>query len=187
MNRWLWPTLATLVVLSSCDPLPDSRETDNQTDLGDTDANTESDFELARTVQVTLDGVPVEGALVMQGGTAATYRTGPDGSVAIMLDPDVPGDVVVIASHPEARVGNVEPRATGDLSIELIRYNPADNDDYVFRDPGEPDRSPTTNQCGHCHRTITEGWVDSAHRGAASNPRVHDLYAGAAAALDRGA
>ena len=55
-------------------------------------------------VLVTLDGAPVEGALVIQGGTTEHWYTGADGRVSVLLDTAVVGDLMLVASHPEARV-----------------------------------------------------------------------------------
>lgn len=167
----------------ACDPIPQDTAADSETD---TDPIADLAFQIERTVYVTLDGTAAEGVMVMQGGTSTVQRTGGDGRVSLRLTRDVPGEIVIVASHPEARVGRVdaELETSSELTIALERYDPVDNLEYVFRDPGEPERRGTTNQCGHCHVTINDGWSESAHRGAASNPRVHDVYSGTASALD---
>ena len=168
---------------SACDPIPRAAATDTDTDTrGDSDQA----FQVERTVHVTLDGEDAEGVLVMQGGTSAVHHTGADGRVSLRLTRDVPGEIVIVASHPDARVGRIdaELEPSREVAIALERYDPEDNMDYAFRDPGEPERRGTTNQCGHCHVTINDGWAGSAHRGAASNPRVHDVYSGTASSLD---
>ncbi len=136
-------------------------------------------------VRVTLDGAPVEGALVTQPGT--THRWLTDASGIVVADIDTREEVIgVLAAHPEARTtgheywGDID-WAAG-LDIALTRFDTRDNPDYHFQDPGTPERSDTTAYCAHCHVTMVEDWVESAHEQAARNPVVHDLYAGAAAA-----
>lgn len=137
-------------------------------------------------VEVRVDGAPTAGVLVMQGGARPTWRTGPDGKVVLPLDYDVPGQVWIVASHPEARVGAVEVFEGMRLPvvIPLSRFDTGDNPAYRFQDPGEPGRRETTAQCGHCHQTLNDDWYASPHRTSASNAHVHDLYAGAAAIDD---
>jgi len=138
------------------------------------------------TVTVTLDDVPTGDVLLVQGGTARTWRTGPDGVVQVTLDMTIDGDIGIVASHPEARTWaeTIYPSLLQtEVTIAMTRYDPTDNPEYIFQDPGEPDNSPTTAQCGHCHITINEAWYASEHRTAANNPRLHDIYSGRAAAL----
>jgi hypothetical protein len=129
-------------------------------------------------VEVRLDGVP----------TAATVYV-PDDLVARPTDPwgrltvaEAPFGLV-IASHPSARTEGAE--VYGELVvIELETIDPRDNEAYTFQDPGDPDNNGSTAQCAHCHITINESWFQSPHARSASNPVVHDLYAGTASALD---
>lgn len=134
------------------------------------------------TVTVTLDGAPVEGAIVLQGGSQTHYETGADGTVVVSIDNNIMGVVAVIASHPEARIlaTRLIAENVDAATIALTRYDVSDNPDYEFQDPGEPRDRETTAQCSHCHQTIGDAWFGSQHRTAASNPRVHDLFAGAA-------
>ena len=143
------------------------------------------------TVTVTLDGAPVEGAVVTQGGNPARWTTGADGTALVSLDTAVRGAVTIMAAHPEARnsgeelgdnPAEVDERLASPIEIPLLRYDPNDNPDYVFLDPGDPDHRDSTGQCAHCHLSLNDAWYRSAHRSSASNPVVHDLYAGAAAA-----
>lgn len=133
-------------------------------------------------VLVLLDGQPAGGIRVMQGGTQTFVLTAADGTARIHLDRTLPGDPVIIASHPQARTRGFiayvdeQPPAV----IELATFNDADNPAYLFQDPGEPRRRDTTGQCGHCHLTLNDGWFASPHRTAASNPNVQDLYRGTA-------
>ena len=136
-------------------------------------------------VRVTLDGALVEGVPVMQGGSPERWTTGPDGSVDIVVDLGVPGDLYVMAAHEEARVRGttIVPGETDEALIELSRYDPVDNEAYTFRDPGEPGDSHVIEKCAHCHLTIAETWFDSAHRTSAKNPLLLDVYAGTASGL----
>ncbi len=137
-------------------------------------------------VEVRLDGEPVANAVVLQGGTDKHLRTDATGRVTLTLDASVVGDKAVIASHPKARVGMIDwDQAREDPAvIDLIRYDDGDNLDYQFQDPGDPTRRASTAQCGHCHQTINDAWYESPHRSSASNPYVHDLYAGTSHTLN---
>jgi len=158
--------------------------------VADSDADTDTDEDVvdddiqAVTITVTLDGVPVAGARVTQGGTLDTRMTGADGAVLMPLDRNVAGKWTFMASVPDARIGaslDWRPGKTA-LAIELKRYDPLDNPDYVFQDPGEPTRRDNTSECAHCHRTINQAWYDSPHRQAASNPHTLAVYADMVAA-----
>lgn len=134
-------------------------------------------------VTVTLDGAPAANTVVVQGGGNRTWRTDAQGQVVVQVDGQIQGEKVLLASHPEARItGEIIPPQPGLLTIDLIRFDASDNPDYFFSDPGEPTRRGNTGQCGHCHQTINDEWFASPHSQAAKNPRLHDLYAGAAAA-----
>ncbi|MCB9546293.1 MAG: hypothetical protein H6706_10620 [Myxococcales bacterium] len=133
-------------------------------------------------VEVTLDGVPAAGVRVQQGGLDAFTRTDADGRARLVLDRSRPEEPVIIASHPDARIRSmtVYPEDRSPALIELARFSTADNPAYAFQDPGEPRRRESTAQCGHCHLTLNDDWYASPHRRSASNPTVHDLYAGTA-------
>ena len=138
-------------------------------------------------VRVTLDGEPVEGAIVTQPGTRVRQTTGADGSAT--LDIDLRESIIgVVAAHSEARTTGDEfwtdPPWDAGLDIELERFDDSDNPHYIFQDPGTPERSATTDYCSHCHVTFVADWVESAHEQSARNPVVHDLYAGTIAAAD---
>lgn len=155
--------------------------TDAVDDTGD-DTGDDAGLPSEVTVRVTLDGAPVADATVSQGGTYRYALTDASGEAVVPIDFDVVGDLSIVASHPDARTRSSDLVEGGTVvEIALTAFDRTDNPDYRFQDPGEPRRRPTTAQCGHCHQTIQEAWWDSPHRTAASNPRVHDLYAGAAA------
>ena len=171
----------------------DTADTDDgvpDSDAPDTSPDTPPDLpgELPDEIVVTvlLDGAPAADVLVVQGGLRGEeWRTGPDGTVLVQLNHELPGEdveVTVIASYPQARIRGVviEP-GVSTYSIELTTLDRSDNEDYEFPDPGEPTRRPNTNQCAHCHQTINEAWFESPHRASAKNPVVHDLYAGTGA------
>jgi hypothetical protein len=176
-----------LLLLLACAGGPDG-PTEADTDpveSGDSDADTGPTAPYAVTVAVTLDGVPVADAIVKQGGGVGEWRTGADGTVTVTVDPSVAGDQVVVAAHPEARIVGTDVVGPGSVAIALVRYDPTDNPDYVFADPGpESHEGTNTSQCSHCHLTIHHDWYASPHRSAASNPVLHDLYAGTAVAFD---
>jgi len=134
-------------------------------------------------VSVTLDGAPLEGALVSQPGTRGRWTTNADGVVTVSLDLRE-AMLGLSAAHPDARtLGDEiwgEPPWEEGYTIELMSIDPVDNVDYVFQDPGTPDRDFSTDYCAHCHVTFVADLVESAHEQSARNPIVHDLYAGAA-------
>jgi hypothetical protein len=142
----------------------------------------------SRSVTVTLDGAPVAGAVVLQGGAQTQYLTDAAGQVEVTVDTSIEGDWILHGSHPEARIGFIPagPDSPEALTIELVRYQKGDNEDYEFYIPGEP-LPPGVNSdpdgCAHCHRSINADWYASPHRTSVSNVAVQDLYAGAVGAL----
>ena len=136
-------------------------------------------------VVVTLDGAPTAGILVGQGGKPERWTTDGEGVVIVSIDTEVPGDLAIIASHPDARIeaAMVWPGLT-DATIDLDSLDPMDNPKYIFQDPGEPAHSPTSAQCGHCHVTIADDFFAARHPWSASNPVLQDLYSGTSAARD---
>jgi len=155
---------------------PDVKETGEGEDTGPLPGVVE--------VRVTLDDAATAGILVMEGGGSESWLTDADGKVLLAFDATIPGRRGITASHPEARVGFVGAE-DGELAytIELERFDPSDNEAYLFEDPGTPTDLDDTSKCAHCHRTINEDWYGSAHREATSNAVVQDVYAGTAAAL----
>jgi len=137
-----------------------------------------------RVVQVRLDGVPASDAIVMLGGDARRWATDADGLAHVPIA-DAEPDAVFMAAHPGARTRAVELTKIdgGAVTIDLTRLDPTDNTAFVFRDPGEPTRRGSTEQCGHCHVSINADWFASQHMSAARNPVVTDLYAGTSSAL----
>ena len=166
-------------------PTPDSTSVE---DAPPPPLPTEAEIE----VLVLIDGAPSPDTRVVQGGAFdREWFTGADGRTTATLDLEVPGDHFVMASHPEARVRgrhyDAVAHAAAPLTIELTRFDPSDNVDYVYKDPGEPDQSHVIEKCGHCHDTVDRSWFDSAHRTSASNPQLQDLYPEVAAMGTSGA
>ncbi len=192
-----WPCMPLLVVLLGCTGGDGSKghgeDTCDCDDLGGEDAAVPTDMvndvPLPRfqsvEVLVRLDDEPTEGITIAQGGREDRWTTGADGIVVVEVDREIEGDLAVIATHPEARTeAEWIWDDTVDVTIDLDRYSPEDNEAYIFQDPGDPGHSPTSAQCGHCHKTIAEDFFSSRHPWSVSNPVLQDLYAGAVAALD---
>ncbi len=161
----------------------DAPDAPDKTDAPDTPYTTDAmvDTDTAAhsgpvAIVVTLDGEPVAGARVTQGGARGSQLTDDAGRVTAVFDERVIGERVFHASHPEARIGAIDWYGESELTIALTRYDPRDNPDYLFQDPGEPTRRADSGQCAHCHVTINEDWFASPHRTAASNPVVQALY-----------
>ena len=174
----------------SADPLPHDTPDGETGETGDTDSPAhEWPDSLDVTVEVRLDGEPVQGAIVTQGGNPTRWESDAEGMAQIVLDGTIYGAKAVAASVPQARILGVEfyDPPTEPVRIELISYDASGNPEYTFADPGSPARRGTTGQCAHCHVTINEDWYGSAHRQSASNPAVQDMYAGTASALDEAA
>ena len=175
MRPWL------CLLLSGCRRDNDTGPSPAETGATETGAAATDSGPRLRTVAVTvtLDGEPAEGVIVRQGGGDSQWLTGADGTVRITTDSAIEGDQMVIASHPEARILGVDVEDA--VTIALTRFDTVDNEAFVFQDPGEPDRQDSTTQCAHCHVTINADWYVPPHKTAASNPVLHDLYAGTAA------
>ncbi|MFK7926985.1 MAG: hypothetical protein AB8H79_02260, partial [Myxococcota bacterium] len=184
MNRYSRALLLALLLGPGC-PSP-STDTSDSTDATDLTDDTDGPvLSVVRTVTVTLDGQPIPGATVIQGGRGTSYRTDAQGRVTVTVDRTVRGDIALIASHPEARIVPyfISEEPTANITISLTRFDPQDNPEFIFQDPGEPTRRDNTRQCGHCHVTLNDDWFDSPHRTSASNPFVHDVYGGSASNL----
>jgi len=134
---------------------------------------------------VRLDGVPSPDTIVLQGGTQTLYKTDENGRAFVTMDWSLEGDKWILASHPKARIWGayLPENSTPPIMIELESYT-ADNPLYEYSDPGEPQRSPSTAECGHCHKTINQSWFNSPHRRTASNPKLHDLFRGSVHSIE---
>ncbi len=140
---------------------------------------------IEREVRVTLDGVPLADAQVIQGGTGVSVYTDADGRALVSIDTTIPGDLGLMASHELARTQGqfVLIDDASEMVFELATIGAGDNEAYEFNPPGLPDIEGTTAQCGHCHSQLKTDWYDSPHRTSASNPVVQDIYAGVATAF----
>lgn len=183
--RWL----ALLGLWACTDAEPPAEESRPAAPEPETDSGAPAaDEDWAQPLTVLLDGVPVEGALVIQGGVVEGVRTDANGAATVAMDLSVIGSKSIMAAHPDARIVGVELSGpTADLVLEMARFDRSDNEDYVFQDPGTPERNGSTDLCSHCHVRMVDDWYGSAHRTSASSSVVHDVYSGTAAVLDAAA
>ncbi len=190
--------MALLLLLLACQGGPTADSGDGVADGGSTAGDTGQALAplpdtVDLVVEVTLDGAPVEGATIAQGGNPDRWTTDADGRATVTWDTRVEGDQVVMATHSDARIAMdfaddaLETVAAGGspdpIALALTRFSTVDNIDYAFQDPGEPSRRGTTGQCLHCHQTMGEDWFASPHASSARNPWLHDVYAGVATAF----
>ena len=139
-------------------------------------------------VVVDQDGVPVPGAIVMQGGADSSTTTAPDGTFSWELSDEVPGERVLVAAKVGYRSAGEVFGQIPDRSVTLVLFEvaPPDNTGYTFGHPGvgDPLVDTSTAFCGHCHTTFAAEFNTSAHARSARDPRVQDLYAGVASSFD---
>ncbi|MEE2644111.1 MAG: hypothetical protein VYD19_04205 [Myxococcota bacterium] len=166
-------------------PPPSSDRGRARADLVEVDAGPLGDRPGHFLLTVTLDGHPAPDAVVTQGGTGRHFPLDAAAQAWVEVDPSALGQLALMAAHPAARTWGEEvtPTRRLPLTIELHSFSQEDNADYVFADPGTPDRRGTTSECGHCHLTINDRWFASPHARSAQNPIVHDLYSGRAAGI----
>jgi len=130
-------------------------------------------------VLVTVDGAPARGAAVLQGGGDSAARTDAAGRARVRIDPGREGETWIVAALPGHRSDGVELLdawpTTSPVAIELAPV-PTDNPDYFYGDPGVEVEHGSSEFCSHCHPTLATQFGRSAHRRAASNPAVQDLY-----------
>lgn len=136
-------------------------------------------------VKVTLDDQPLADALITQGGSARTWRTDSQGLAYVRLDQHALDALVIFGSSEQARTRSIklEAQQREPIEIKLNSAIPGDQPAYDFSDPGEPNRRPSTAECGHCHLSNNDHWYASPHRSSAKNPTVYDLYMGRASGL----
>jgi putative hemolysin len=174
--------LILLVLLSGCDrsgkdPVLPEPDTDVPVDT----AVPRPTHPWDQLVEVRFDGSPIAGAIVMQGGALEHHLSDADGRATVRIDPAIEGDLIALAALTDARSVGRDLNGPTDLVVLDLEPLPAvDNADYVFQDPGTPTRNDSTAYCSHCHVRQVEDWVDHPHARAASNPVVHDVYAGTA-------
>ena len=84
-------------------------------------------------VTVTLDGEPVAGVEVAQGGNTSRWLTDSEGRATVYLDLEVDGELFVMALHPEARTkGSYVFEGDAEAVVVLERFSPVDNEEYEF-------------------------------------------------------
>jgi hypothetical protein len=133
-------------------------------------------------------GLPLEGAYAMLGGADrdAWALTDGEGRATVEVGDDGVSDRWVLAGmegwiSSGADIHDIN-GPSGILNIVLQPLPPAedDNADYHFQ-PGGTSMSMDTTDCGHCHPTKADDWVDSPHHRSASNSHTWDLYTGGTA------
>jgi hypothetical protein len=163
-------------------PLPGASGSD---DDDDDDVSQDRWTGAAQVRVVDTDGVPVEGAFALQGGAPEEdwVVTHADGLATIGVTDDGVTDRWLVADKVGYTAGGVDlDDELGPVGIQEIVIYPlpdadADNRLYAFQ-PGGDGSATDTEHCGHCHHTIADDWIDSRHRGSASNPNVWDVYVG---------
>ena len=181
--RTTWILLACCLASTGCpsgevdgDDPPDNPDDDDTTD-------DELPPSFPVTVRVTRDGAPLPDVSVLQGGGQIQGTTDADGTFVATIDSTVEGELWVIASLRDHRSQAERIREADGETVELeLKTVEVDNPDYTYATPGG-EQHKTTEYCSHCHFRFAEQFAGSAHRGAASNPEVHDLYAGTASAF----
>jgi len=173
--------LATLLILVGCpteEPPAPTPAADDDDDAGPATAP------FTVLVEVRVDGTPTEGVSILQGGGPIQGTTDADGRFLVTLDPDLEVETWAVAALADHRSeGVMLDRSTPDVVvIEMARVQ-IDNPDYEYGLPGVGG-GDSTAECSHCHVRFAEEFGASAHRIAASDPQVHDLFAGTAAAFD---
>ncbi len=78
-----------------------STDTSNQSETNSETGELPDSIE--RMVEVTLDGEPIEGATVIQGGANQGVSTDAEGRALAIIDTTITGDLGLMASHPLAR------------------------------------------------------------------------------------
>ena len=176
------PLLLLLALLLGCPSTVDDDDTtaadDDDATGDDDDATLPDSFDLTVLVQDAIG--PIEGASVLQAGGEIQGTTGADGRATLSIDATVEYAVYAVAAMPLRRSAGVEIEAvpSGDLVIDLPLVE-VDNPDYTFQ-PAGLDPLKSTEYCSHCHFEFTEHLQTSAHKGAAKDPQVHDVFAGTA-------
>ena len=194
------PLLLLALLASGCPKDPDDSDTSKDSPppdsepVDDTSSDSEPPDDTApelrwtgtATVQVTdPDGTPLEGAYVMVGGAVEADWSVTDASG--MATVDVGDDGITdrwvlagmegwISSGADVHETN-GPSGTLGITLRALPDPADDNPDYHFQ-PGGTSMSMDTTDCGHCHPTKADDWVDSPHHSSASNPHTWDLYVG---------
>ena len=152
-----------VVILLSLMPVPGCQPAESdERPLGQVSGALEEGSPLS--VEVFIDGEPAPNTPVVQGGKTERVWTDKNGIAVILFDPDVFGDLFVMASHPEARIGGTYV-SEGDSKAQIFleRYPTEDNPEYEFKKPGEPGNSLVHWECGHCHLSINADFTGTVH------------------------
>jgi len=136
---------------------------------------------------VDTDGAPVEGAFAMLGGASQAdwATTDASGMATVEVGDDGITDRWILAGMEGYTSGGFDvhetdgPSGLGVITIYPLPDPSADNPDYSFQ-PGGTSHAMDTEECGHCHPTKADDWVDSAHHRSANNSKTWDLYVGGA-------
>ena len=146
----------------------------------DTDPDTLASFEV--TGQVTdKAGTAIEGAFVQVGGRPETQvLSDAEGRFALWFTEPELGEPAIVASKFGYRAKGFEFfKPNTPITLELSPLEGDDNIEYEFQDPGDGFNDLEEN-CSHCHTSFVQQMLGSKHAEAASNPLLHDLYAGVA-------
>ncbi len=190
--------LAVVLLLAlGCDTEPDPADDDDTVvgddDTGDDDTTADDDDSsepprwtgVAEARVVDPDGAPIEGIYVMQGGAPfeAWVLTDGDGVATLEVTDDGITDRWLLCGGVGFKTGgaDLDEHEAPDGVVEMTCFPlppvEDDNHDYHFQ-PGGHSHSMDTSECGHCHKSISDGWVDSPHHDSGSNSRTWDLYVG---------
>lgn len=134
---------------------------------------------------VDRDGAPVEGIFALEGGAPPDRwaTTDADGLAEVEVLDDGLTDRWLLAGGHGWVTGGVDlddqdgPDGVMEISVHPLPLPEDDNPDYHFQ-PGGTSHSMDTSECGHCHPSIADGWLDSPHHDSAANPRTWDIYVG---------
>ncbi len=172
------------------EPTPDTEPPDetNRPDETEPPDDTQPEERWVGTADVAVtnpDGDPVEGAYVMVGGAPQEEwaLTDASGQASVEVRDDGITDRWVLVGMQGYTSGGADihetdgPSGTLSMIVTSLPEPDADNLDYHFQ-PGGTSHALDTTECGHCHPTKTDDWVESAHHGSASNTKVWDLYVG---------
>ncbi|MEC7986611.1 MAG: carboxypeptidase-like regulatory domain-containing protein, partial [Myxococcota bacterium] len=137
-----------------------------------------SAFEVTGTV-IDDNGSPVSEAMVLVGGRDETMvLTDEQGYFSLWYTDIGLGEPAIVASKAGYRAQGFEFfKPDTPITIKMREVKAPDNPEYTFEDPGDGFNEMEQN-CSHCHTDFVADFLDSKHAGAASNPLLHDLYAG---------
>jgi hypothetical protein len=135
-------------------------------------------FEVTGTITDSA-GAPLADAMVLVGGRKDTLTTSAeDGSFALWYTEIPYGEPAIVASKEGYRaIGYEFFKPDRPITLLLRKVNGPDNLEYIYEDPGNGFDS-MKEDCSHCHTGTVLDFNQSKHADAASNPLVHDLYAG---------